>query len=333
MGNNRIEVVSTTISGSIKDWGKVNKIVPLFRNYGQDDVSLHAVDSHAEARKLTCDLVLKGSRTLISAGGSGTFNSVLEGCIDSKVGLESITLGFLRKGSADLIGKTLGMPDDIERAVKVFVDSLAENRTVKCDIIQAVSGKGGEVRRHFVGYGGVEIFGRIPHYTETRFIKYYKGVLGQLFGDKAPFLVGALLAIMEKSTKCIVQKKRAWKISVDGKEASRSLYQVMIIVNGYLGSELPFARSVPLGSGDFYLFAIKDLGLHMLPSQFKHAWDSSIMEQPERWGFEPYRIEKVLKIEPDTGMPFPVNVDGSTMICKHWVSFRIVDQINLISKD
>jgi diacylglycerol kinase family enzyme len=225
------------------------------------------------------------------------------------------------------------MPDDIERAVKVFVDSLAENRTVKCDIIQAVSGKGGEVRRHFVGYGGVEIFGRIPHYTETRFIKYYKGVLGQLFGDKAPFLVGALLAILEKATKCIAQKKRAWKISVDGKKASRNLYQAMIIVNGYLGSELPFARSVPLGSGDFYLFAIKDLGLHMLPSQFKHAWDSSIVEQPERWGFESYRIEEVLKIEPDTDMPFPVNVDGSTMICKHGVSFRIVDQINLISKD
>lgn len=333
MGNNRIEVVSTTISGSIKDWGKVNKIEPLFRKYGQEDVSLHSVDNHAEARKLTCDLVSKGSRTLISAGGSGTFNSVLEGCIDSKIGLGNITLGFLRKGSADLLGKTLGMPDDIERAVKVFVHSLEDNRTVKCDIIQAVSGKGRDVPRHFVGYGGAEIFGRIPHYTENRFTKYYKGVLGQLLGDKAPFLVGALLAIIEKSIKCIAQKKRVWKISVDGKEVSLGLYQVMIIVNGDLGSDLPFARSVPLGSGDFYLFAIKDLGLHMLPSQFKHSWDSSIMEQPERWGFEPYRIDKVLTIEPDTDMPFPVNVDGSTMFCKHWVSFRIVDQIKLISKD
>jgi diacylglycerol kinase family enzyme len=209
---------------------------------------------------------------------------------------------------------------------------LAENRTVKCDIIQAVSGKRGEVSRHFVGYGGAEIFGRIPHYTENRFIKYYKGVLGQLFGDKGPFLVGALLAIMEKSIKCIAQKKRAWKISMDGKETSCSLYQAMIIVNGDLGSDLPFARSVPLGSGDFHLFAIKDLGLHKLPSQFRRAWDYSIMDKPEIWGFESYRIEKVLKIEPDIDDPFPVNVDGSTMICKHWVSFRIVDQINLISK-
>jgi len=333
MSNTGIEVIATTISGSIKDWGKVNKIVPLFSKYGREDVFLHTVDSHTEARKLTCNLIVNGSRILISAGGSGTFNSVLEGCIDSKVELANITLGFLRKGSADLIGKTLGMPDEIESAVSVFVSSLAGKRTVKCDVIQAVSGEGGEVPRHFVGYGGAEIFGTIPRYTENRFVKYYKGVLSQLFGDKGPFFVGALLSILEKSLKRIGGKKTEWKISVDGQEASRGLYQVMIIVNGDLGSDLPFARSVPLGSGDFYMFAISDLGLHMLPGQFKHAWNSSIMDKPEQWGIEPYHIRKVLKIEPDRDEPFPVNVDGSTMICRHSATFRIVDQINLISKD
>lgn len=109
MSNSKIEVIATTISGSIKDWGKVHRIVPLFKKHGREDVSLHTVDSHAEAMKLTHDLIVKGRRTIISAGGSGTFNKVLEGCIDSDVGLRNITLGFLRKGSADLIGKTLGM--------------------------------------------------------------------------------------------------------------------------------------------------------------------------------------------------------------------------------
>jgi len=332
MGNEKIEVIATTISGSIKDWGKVDKIVPLFRKYGREDVSLHAVDSHAEARNLTCDLIMKGRRTLISAGGSGTFNRVLEGCIDSKVGLDKITLGFLRKGSADLIGKTLAMPDDIESAVKVFIESLARSKMVKCDVIQAVSGEAGKVPRHFVGYGGAEIFGRIPHYTENRFIKYYKGVLGQLFGDLGPFFVAALLSVLEKAVKRIGRRKTGWKITVDGKEVAKGHYQVMIIVNGDLGPNLPFARSVPLGSGDFYMFAISDLGLHRLAGQFKHAWDSSIMDQPEKWGFEPYCVKKVLKIEPDKDEPFPVNVDGSTMICKYSATFRIVDQIKLISR-
>ena len=106
----------------------------------------------------------------------------------------------------------------------------------------------------------------------------------------------------------------------------------MIIVNGDLGSDLPFAKSVPLGSGDFYLFAIRDLGLLSLPGQFKRAWDSSITDQPELWGFESYRIEKSLKIEPDINRIFPVNVDGSTMLCRYSATFQIVDHINLICK-
>jgi len=326
-----IEVIATTISGSIKDWGKVQKIIPLFREHGREDVSLHAVDSHAEAKELTHDLIVRGAKTIISAGGSGTFNSVLEGCISSKVGLKNITLGFLRKGSADLIGKTLGMPDDIESAIKVFVDSLAGKKTVKCDVIQAVSGEENARPRHFVGYGGAGIFGRIPHYTENRFMKYYKGILGQLFGDRGPFFVGAVLAILDKTSKRIGRKKTSWNLMVDDMQASQGFYQTMVIVNGDLGPDLPFAKSVPLGSGDFHLFAIRDLGLLRLPKQFKHAWDSSITDQPELLGFESYRIEKVLKIEPDNNRPFPVNVDGSTMLCRHSTTFQIVDFINLIS--
>ena len=327
-----IDVIATTISGSIKDWGKVHKIVPLFKEHGREDVSLHSVDTHAEAKELTHDLVVKGARTIISAGGSGTFNSVLEGCISSKVGLGNITLGFLRKGSADLIGKTLGMPDDIESAVKVFVESLAEKRTVRCDVIQVASEENGERPRHFVGYGGAEIFGRIPHYTENRFMKYYKGILGQLFGDRGPFFVGAVLAILDKTIKRIGRSKTSWSISVDGNKVTQDYYQAMVIVNGDLGPDLPFAKSVPLGSGDFHLFAIRDLGLRRLPRQFKHAWDSSITDQPELLGFEYYRIEKSLKIEPDNSRLFPVNVDGSTKICRHAATFHIADFINLISK-
>jgi diacylglycerol kinase family enzyme len=327
----RIEVIATTISGSIKDWGKVKRIIPLFERHGRRDVAMHAVDSHAAARERTRDLIAAGCRVVISAGGSGTFNSVLEGCIDSGIGLADITLGFLRKGSADLIGKTLGMPDDIGEAIAVFANSLATGRTVPCDVIQAVGEGPGQGPRHFVGYGGAAIFGRIPHYTENRFIKYYKGVLSQLFGDMGPFFVGASLSVVERVLKSLWRRKRLWRIEVDGVEAARGKYQAMILVNGDLGSDLPFAKDVPLGSGDFHLFALRDIGLLRLPGQFKHAWDASIMDDPGRWGLEHHRIGRGLAIAPDGSEPFPLNVDGSTMVCRGSAQFRIVDRINLIS--
>lgn len=331
MSSDRVEVIATTISGSIGDWRKIERIVPLFEQQGRDDVTLHVAESHDEAREKTRELVTGGARVLISAGGSGTFNRVLEGCIDSGVGLGAIRLGFLRKGSADLIGKTLGMPDEITEAISVFAESLAADRTVPCDVIRVESAGGPEPPRHFVGYGGAGIFGRIPHYTENRFIKYYKGVLGSLLGDMGPFLVGALLTVCERTIKSIGRRQMPWIVEIDGEEAARRRYQALILANGYLGANLPFARGVSLGSGDFHLFALRDLGLLRLPGQFRHAWDGSVVEDPERWGFERYGITGNLRLSPGDRGRFPVNVDGSTMICEDSVAFRIVDQIRLLS--
>jgi diacylglycerol kinase family enzyme len=325
-----IQVIATTISGSIKDWGKVERIVPLFRDFGREDVTLQAVDSHREARERTRDLVHDGCRVVISAGGSGTFNAVLEGCLDSKVELREISLGFLRKGSADLIGKVLGMPDEIEAAIRVFVDSLAAARLQPCDVIRAESKEGTTPARHFVGYGGAEIFGRIPYYTENRLTKYYKGVLSQLFGDLGPFFVGASLSSLERVARGLAGRKRRWVIEVDGGEGQVGRYQAMIVLNGDLGSDLPFARGVPLGSGDFHLFGLKDLGLIRLPGQFRKAFDASILDDPKRWGFEAFRVRESLSLSPEDGGAFPVNVDGSTMMCRASASFRIVDQVKLI---
>ena len=82
-------------------------------------------------------LLAEGRRLLISAGGSGTFNAVLEGCCDSRVPLGEIRLGFLRKGSADLLGKVLGMPDEIEAAVAVFAESIRAGHVMPCDVLSA----------------------------------------------------------------------------------------------------------------------------------------------------------------------------------------------------
>jgi len=327
-----VQIIATTVSGSIKDWRKVQRIEPLFRRHGRDDIRLHVVDSHAAARERTRELVAGGRRHVISAGGSGTFNAVLEGCIDSGVALGEVTLGFLRKGSADLIGKVLGMPDDIEEAVEVFVASLAGGLTLPCDVVRASSAEGGDPPRHFVGYGGAEIFGRVPHFTENRFMKYYKGVLSQLFGDLGPFFVGACLSASEKVLRGLGGLNRPWTVTVDGEQRSHGRYQALILVNGDLGKDLPFAEGVPLGSGDFHLFCLRDLGALKLAGQFKKAFDASIRDEPERWGFEHYRVTGALILAPAGGGPFPVNVDGSTMRCREKVSFGIVDQVRLMAR-
>ena len=327
----RIDVIATTISGSISDWKKVERIIPLFTKYGYGDVKLHKVDSHSDARKATCDALKAGGKIPISAGGSGTFRAVLEGCIDSQVELSDIRLGFLRKGSADLIGKVLNMPDNIEDAVAIFAESISSDTYLLADILNASSQQSKEVPRHFIGYGGTEIFGRIPYYTENRYTKFYKGILSQFMGDMGPFSTGMLLSLMERIIKSPFRKKKHWQIFADGKLVAEGLYQALILVNGYLGPDLAFSDQ-PLGSGEFYLFGIQDRGAVKLFSQVKHARNGSIIDDPLRWGFESLCIKKKLELVPNCETPFPVNVDGSTFIAQKSMLFERVAKIPLINK-
>lgn len=328
----RIDVIATTISGSIADWKKIERIVPLFAEHGYSDVRLHEVNSHAAARMAACTALKEGGRAPISAGGSGTFRAVLEGCIDSGIGLADVRLGFLRKGSADLIGKVLNMPDEIESAIRVFADSISADRHLPADILRADSPPGDEVSRHFIGYGGAELFGRIPYYTENRYTKYYKGILSQFFGDLGPFMTGVALALTERLLKAPFRRKTKWQIMADGQQVAEGAFQAIIIVNGYLGPDLPYSDQ-PLGSGEFYCFAIRNLGSSKLLPQIKHARDGSIMDDPERWGLVPVVARERLELIPGHGKPFPVNVDGGTFIAKESMLFERIGQIPLIAKD
>ncbi len=328
--NSTIDVIVTTVSGSISDWGKVERIQPLFAEHGFDDLHLHVVESHTEARAQAEKLLIKGRRLLISAGGSGTFNAVLEGCCDSKVPLDDIRLGFLRKGSADLLGKVLGMPDEIEAAVAVFAQSIRAGHVMPCDVLAARNGTGDSAPRHFVGYGGAEIFGRIPHFTENRFMKWYKGVLSQVFGDLGPFTLGMTLALIEKVLRTPF-RRRNWRILLDGQEIATGHYQALIIVNGYLGPDMPYSDD-DLGSGCFHLFALSDLGVRRLIGQVRHARDGSIMRNPARWGMEHHAVNGMLTLKPDGNGSFPLNVDGSTLLCQGAAIIKRVDRISLIAR-
>ena len=226
----------------------------------------------------------------------------------------------------------LGMPDEIDAAIAVFVESLEHEHTVGCDVIRVTTERSDAPPRHFVGYSGAEIFGRVPHFTENRFTKYYKGVLSQLFGDLGPFFVGASLAALERAFHLPGGGRRQWSITVDGDLCSTRSYSSITIVNGDLGPNLPLARGVSLDSGDFHVFALRDLGALRLPGQLKHGFDATILDDPDRWGLEHYRVRESLSLSAAGDSPFPVNVDGSTLTCHGSALFSIVDTIRLMAR-
>ena len=51
-----INIIATTISGSIKDWKKIDLIKGEFEKFYDGEIALYVVDSHREAREQANEL-------------------------------------------------------------------------------------------------------------------------------------------------------------------------------------------------------------------------------------------------------------------------------------
>ena len=331
-----MEVVATTISGSLKDRGKLERIGPSFARATRRPVRVHAVDSHQEARERTRELVGQGARTIVSAGGAGTFNAVLEGCHEMAPLPQDLRLAFLRKGSADLIGKMLRIPDSVGPAAAAIVDGLEHDRCVSVDVI-TVESSDAHARselRHLIGFGGVGIFGAVPIFTEARWVKTYKGVLGSLFGDYGPFYVGLSLA----TAWWYVQRARGrvseLRLELDSDVVPPRRWAAVIVVGGDLGRAFPLGRGSRFGDGTFRVVALEDRGPVQALRQLAAARSGALLASPERYA-STVRDVRSLVIQPHPlagGMSVaqPANLDGLAMSTTGSIHYAVSDRIQLI---
>jgi diacylglycerol kinase family enzyme len=326
-----IEVIATTMSGSIQDQRKVQQIGPEFQSRTSQLVRVHAADSHAEARAIAHAIVAGGGRTIVSAGGAGTFNAVLEGAHLGGTVPSDLHLAFLRKGSADLIGKRLGIPDQLPAAVEAIVEGIEAGRCVQADIlaVETTEPDGQVQRRHLVGFGGIGAFGEVPRFTESRLIKVYKGVLGTLLGDLGPFFVGLALATGWWQLQRLFGRVPPMSLTLDDHHIPPETWGAVLVLNGDLGADFPLGRGLPLGSESFRVIALCYRGLRQALRQIKAARRGTLLDEPESYGAV-VRTVRRLTVRPSEARPYMVNVDGGRMLTRGEVCISVSGQVWLI---
>ncbi len=326
-----IDVVATTMSGSIEDQAKVGRIGPEFRKRTSRPVRVHEARTHAEAQELAHDIVARGGRTLVSAGGAGTFNAVLEGAhVDGRIP-DDLRIAFLRKGSADLIGKVLGIPDDLALAVRAIVGGIEDGATVDADVlvVEGTGRDGSAQTGHLVGFGGFGVFGDIPRFTESRVIKYYKGILGTLFGDLGPFFTGLALSSASWQGKRLLGRVPALSLTLDGEELPMQTWISVIVMNGDLGKSFPLGRGLGLAGGTFRIVALPNRGPVETIRQAAACKTAAVLDDPGRFGAI-VRDVRLLTVTPAGTQPFMVNVDGLKMMAKGPVSVSVDGTAHLV---
>jgi hypothetical protein len=328
-----IDVIATTISGSLGDQRKVDRIGPEFRSQTTRPVRVHIARSHVQARALAKDVVSRGGRIVVSAGGAGTFNAVLEGCHLDDGMPAGLRLAFLRKGSADLIGKTLGVPDGLADAVAAICDGIEMERCVTCDVlaIEARDSTGASQVRHLVGFGGLGVFGEVPRFTEARFVKFYKGILGSLFGDYGPFYVGLALAAAWWIIQRGLGRVAPIVLELDGDALGPLILGSVIIVNGDLGPAFPLGRGLRFSSGTFRVVALRDVGLRGAVGQAQAARSGHVLDDPTRYACDVRDVSDFVARPLGDPRAYRINVDGLGMSGFGTMRVRVTGSVSLVA--
>lgn len=331
-GPGSIDVIATTMSGSIEDQRKVGRIGPAFRACTARPVRVHTADTHAEATALAHEAVRRGGRLLVSAGGAGTFNAVLEGAqLDGRVPAD-LRLAFLRKGSADLIGKRLGIPDSLPEAVDAIVGGIESGEVVEADVlvVETTSPDGELVTRHLVGFGGLGVFGDIPRFTESRAIKAYKGLLGQLFGDLGPFMTGFALATLYWHVERLRGRRPQQVLVLDDEELAPDTWVSVILLNGDLGRDFALGRGHALAGGTFRVVALRHLGLRATVRQALACRTTAVLDAPARYGALVRSVRTLAVVPERSGLVQMVNVDGLKQLAQGVVVVSVDGRVALV---
>ncbi|MFQ5425728.1 MAG: diacylglycerol kinase family protein [Gaiellales bacterium] len=327
-----IDVIATTMSGSVKDQSKVGRIEPEFNARTTRPVRLHTADTHAQAQELAHETVRQGGRLLVSAGGAGTFNAVLEGAhVQGRVP-DDLRLAFLRKGSADLIGKVLGIPDTLPEAVRAIVGGIESGDTVAADVldVEATEPDGNRVVRHLAGFGGFGVFGDIPRFTESRLIKTYKGVLGQLFGDLGPFMTGFALATLYWNVGRARGRRPQLSLILDDEKLPAETWVSVILMNGDLGRDFKLGRGLDLASGTFRVIALPYLGPRQTVRQALACKSAAVLEDPAKYGAIVRDVSRLRVQAESSDYEQLVNVDGLKLLTRGPVRVSVGSRIALV---
>ncbi len=143
-----IEVIINTGSGSVECETIEKRLTELFEQNGAS-VKIHLAKSGAEIVGLAKKAVAGDAEIIVAGGGDGSVSAVA-----SEIWKTTKTLGVLPLGTLNNFSKDLGIPQNLEEAVKIIV----ENKVKQIDV--------GEVNgRIFVNNSSIGLY---PHIVKRR---------------------------------------------------------------------------------------------------------------------------------------------------------------------
>ena len=213
----------------------VEKMTPEF-DWKFTDGPMHAQELAREACK-------RGFERVVSVGGDGTLNEVINGVLRSgRAG--KIYVGLLSLGTGSDFRKTLGIPSDFEKMLKVIAECRV--KTIDAGHIKFTLHDGRTADRYFVNIADAGIGGE----TVARV-----NATTKIFGGFISFLWGTLVTLLKF-------RPRLVRYSIDGKREREESITMIVVANGqFFGGGMHIAPDAAVDDGLFDVVIVKDAGL------------------------------------------------------------------------
>lgn len=196
---------------------------------------LHAVEIARNAAD-------NGYGKIVSVGGDGTLNEVVNGIMQSSK-RDKVLLGVISLGTGSDFIKTLGIPQNVDE----MFNSVARGKPLKIDVgicrFTDHSGKNSE--RYFLNIADAGIGGEtVAKVNSTT----------KIFGGFASFLYGTLSTL-------IFYKNKKVKYTIDS-ETAEEMITMLVVANGrFFGGGMQIAPEAELNDEYFDVIVVKEAGL------------------------------------------------------------------------
>jgi YegS/Rv2252/BmrU family lipid kinase len=269
-----------------KDWERISSLL----NIAGLPFVVKFTEHKGHAIDFTLGGIAEGFRKIITVGGDGTLNEVVNGAFLSGIcSSNDISLALIPVGTGNDWGRMFGIPLDYEKAIRI----ISENKQMLHDVGMISYYEGDKIKkRYFINIAGLGFESVVVRRTN---IQKDKGRSG-----KAIYFYNLLMSLLSyKNTKA--------ELIIDGKKSTADVFSINIGNGRYCGGGM---RQTPFALPDDGLFdvtVINGMGKFEIIRNLKILYDGTILSHPKIDGY------KCKKIRVDSDSIIYTEADGESL--------------------
>lgn len=244
-------------------------------------------EAPGHAIELAKTAVNKGYKLIVSVGGDGTINEVVNGIYDTG-NLKDVTLGIIGTGTGGDYIRTLGIPRDYLQSCKRLVHP--DKMIVDLGMVEHTI-NGEKKRRLFANFAGLGFDAEVVKATTQKYKK---------LGSVPSYLMGLL-------TTLVCYHNREISLKIDGKEEERKVCTIVMSNGKYGGGSMFIAPQADIKDGLFDVVIIGDVSKPDLLASLPRIYRGTHLTHPK------VTIKHAREVEIQSKVSIALQADGELL--------------------